>query len=566
MPLLIPEAGILPTSRLTFIVRPSMCALKIMHRLTSWFRVQCSALVFIERGQSGLCYSSRMANRYQLAKLQEGVGAWNEWIEQHPNIRINLKKSKLHDANLSNADLRDADFSNADLRGVDFRNADLRGVSFFDANLNNADLRELDLSGSMLGSAQMYSANLSKTNLSHADLAHSILRSANLSGANLSEAILDYADLLDTKMSGADLRGAQLGRADLITADLTGADLSEADISLADLVGAKLEHAKLCEADLSGAKLYSADLSGADLSGADFRSSSLQHAKLDGAKATDIKLWETQRAGWSIRGIICERAYWDKAAECPTIYAPGEFERLHSDQTCIELFYQSGVSTFELNTLPALLHHLATLHPKANVRLKSIEETGGGARISISVEDSDPETVENVKADAMKIYQAQLTLREKETERLRIERVYLENFLIGKLIPAILHAGAPQNVFNAPVTGMMISGAESKSDFHQIINDNSAILTLLEKIVENRADLQLQADDETKLQAEIQSATNELHKPNPDQSLLLKSIRFIQQMTKEAVKKAAGKLGENAVSADWQSLLHQLSQHIGRWR
>jgi hypothetical protein len=157
-------------------------------------------------------------------------------------------------------------------------------------------------------------------------------------------------------------------------------------------------------------------------------------------------------------------------------------------------------------------------------------------------------------------------LREKETERVRIEQVYLENFLIGKLIPTMLNAGAPQNVFNAPVSGMMISGGESKLDFHQNINDNSAILALLEKIVDNRADLQLQADDETKLQAEIRSATNELHKPNPDQSLLLKSIRFIQQMTKEAVKKAAGKLGEEAVSADWKSWLHQLSQHITHLR
>lgn len=507
-----------------------------------------------------------MANRRQLAKLQEGVGAWNEWIKQHSDTRIDLKKAKLQNTNLCHANLRDADFTNADLSGVDFRNADVSGVSFFDARLDNANLSRIDLSGSLLGSAQMYSVNLSEANLSYADLTHSILRWANLSGAKMIEAELEYADLVDTKMCGADLRGAQLGRAKLVCADLTGADLSEADISLADLAGAKLGRAKFCEADLDGAKLYSADLSGADLTGADFRSSSLQGAKLNGAQATDIKLWETQRAGWSIKGIICERAYWDKAAECPTIYAPGEFEKLHSDQTCIELFYQSGVSTFELNTLPALLHHLATLHPNANVRLKSIEETGGGARISISVGDSDPETVKNVKADAMKVYQAQLALREKETERLRIEKIYLENFLIGKLIPTMLHAGAPQNVFNAPVTGVMISGGESSGDFHQTVNDNSAILALLEKIVDNRADLQLPAEDETKLQAEILSVTNEINKQSPNQSLLIKSIRFIQQMTKEALIRAAGKLGEEAVSADWQSWLHQLSQHVAHWK
>ncbi|TCK72029.1 pentapeptide repeat-containing protein [Acidipila rosea] len=487
-----------------------------------------------------------MANRHQLAKLQEGVGAWNEWIKQHPDIGINLTKAKLQNAKLSNADLS--------------------GVDFFEANLDNADLSGANLSGAMLGSARMYSANLSGANLSSADLSHSNLRWANLSGANLSEATLDYALLVDTNMCGANLRSTQLGGAKLVAARMVEADLSEADISGADLVGAKLEHAKFCEADLSDAKLNSADLSGADLAGADLRSSSLQGAKLDGAKVTDIKLWETQRAGWSIKGIICERVYWDKSAEYATLYAPGEFERLHSEQTCIELFYQSGVSTFEISTLPVLLHHLATLHPNTSIRLKSIDETGGGARISISVADSDPETVENVRADAMKVYHAQLALREKETERLRIEKTYIENFFIGKLIPAMLHAGAPQNVFNAPVTGMMISGGESKLDFHQSIGDNSAILALLEKIVDNRADLQLPADEETKLQAVILSATSELHRQDPDQSLLSKSVHFIQQIAKEAVKKAAGKLGEEAVSTDWQNWLHQLNQHVVHWR
>lgn len=487
-----------------------------------------------------------MANRHHLAKLKEGIGEWNKWVKQHPDIGINLQNAKLRSANLSSANLS--------------------GVDLFNANLDNADLSGADLSGALLGSAQMYSANLSEANLSHADLNHSILRWANLSGANLSEAELNYADLVDTKMWGADLRGAQMGGAKLVCADLTGADLRESDISGADLAGAKLERAKLCEADLSNAKLYSVDLTGADLAGADLRSSSLQRAKLDGAKATDIKLWETQRAGWSIKGITCERVYWDKAAESPTIYAFSEFERLHSEETCIELFYQGGVSTFEIDTLPALLHHLATLHPNTSIRLKSIEETSGGARISISVGDSDSKAIENIKADAMKVYQAQLALREKEAERLGIEKNYLENFLIGRLIPTMLHAGAPQNVFNAPVTGMMISGSESKLDFHQTINDSSAILALLEKITNNRTDLQLSTDDETILQTEILSATSELHKPIPDQSLILKSIRFIQQMTKEAIKKAAGKLGEEAVSADWQSWVHQLSQHLAHWR
>ena len=196
----------------------------------------------------------------------------------------------------------------------------------------------------------------------------------------------------------------------------------------------------------SSAKLYKTNFAGADLIGAnldnsDLRCAQLLQANLDGANLTGIKLWETQRAGWSIKAITCERAYWDKDGKEPTDYAPGEFEELYSDQTCIEFFYKGGVSTFELNTLPALLHHLASLHTGSNIRLKSVEETGGGARISISVGDADPETTERIKADAMQVYQAQLALRDKDTERLQLERDYIEKLFMEKLIPAMLSAG-----------------------------------------------------------------------------------------------------------------------------
>jgi hypothetical protein len=33
-------------------------------------------------------------------------------------------------------------------------------------------------------------------------------------------------------------------------------------------------------------------------------------------------------------------------------------------------------------------------------------------------------------------------------------------------------------------------------------------------------------------------------------------------MASEAIKKAAGKLGERAVSRDWSSILHQLNQFV----
>ncbi|MGB6745923.1 MAG: pentapeptide repeat-containing protein [Terracidiphilus sp.] len=415
-----------------------------------------------------------MANPEHLARLHEGVNAWNTWRDRNPDPDYEI-------------DLSDADLSNASLCG-----ADLSGTSLSHSNLNGTDLTVADL------------------------------RHAKLNETNLRKARLDEARLWRAKLNGADLSAARMQAADL----------------------------------------YAADLTATNLDGIDLRSAKLQEATLDRASATGVKLWETQRAGWSIKGIVCECAFWDEDAKVPTTYAPGEFEQLYSDQTCIELFYHGGVSTFELNTLPALLYHLASLHPDSNIRLKSIEETGGGAKISISVGDASTESAEKIKADALQVYHAQLALRDKETERLQIEKDYLERLFLGKLVPAMLSAGTPHNVFNAPVTGVVISSGESKVEFHQTINDNSALLALLEKMMDRRADLNLPASDAREFEAELHSTTTELQKQNPDKSVLSKSMGFIRKLATEAATRAAGKLGEQAVSADWQSWLHQLGHFV----
>ena len=528
-----------------------------------------------------------MANPEHLARLLEGVAAWNAWREQNPDLNPDLQKGDLNGHNLRKADLSNATLSRANLgganltsailSGANLNEATLTGAELYNADLSEATLRRALLSGALMGRASLknsdlngaiaHGTDLSATNLSGANLSSADLRGAKLRGANLSDADLTGTGLLYAFMYDANLEGATLAQANLSGANLSWANLATADLTAADLTRAILRNANLSRANLRkaeciGADLTDANLSKANLSNVDLRSANLQGAILDGATAADAKLWETQRAGWSIKGIVCESAFWDKDAIVPTTYAPGEFERLYSDQTCIELFYQDGVSTFELNTLPALLYHLASLHPGSNIRLKSIEETGGGAKISISVGDASTESAEKIKADAIEVYHAQLALRDKETERLQIEKDYIERLFLGKLIPAMLTAGAPHNVFNAPVTGVVIASGESKVDFHQTINDNTAILALLEKMMDRRAELHLSASDEREFKAELHSTTTELQKQNPDKSILSNSIGFIRKLATEAATRAAGKLGEQAVSADWQSWLHQLGHFV----
>ncbi len=533
-----------------------------------------------------------MANPEHLARLRESVSVWNDWRDRNPDLDADLTGADLSYADLSEVDLTRASLAGTDLTGAVLRWANLKRAHLDKAKLAEADLsganltwaalKGADLSGAALNGAKLIEAHLEKASLQRAvlweaDLSRAHLdgvdlESAYLSRANFCDATLTDANLAEANLAAANLRDAELTNAHLNDAHLAGADLIRADLTEANLVKADLRDARLAEASifrgnlsntvLARAELHHANLRRANLSAADLRSANLQRANLDGANLTNAKLWETQRAGWSIQGVVCECVYWDEAARDPTYYTPGEFERLYSEQTCIELFYQGGVSTFELNTLPALLQHLASIHPGSNIRLKSIEETGGGARISISVGDADAQTAEKIKADAMSVYQAQLVLREKEAERLQIEKRYLESLFLGRLIPAMLSAGTPQNVFNAPVTGLVLASGDAKVDFHQTVNDNSALVALLEHMIDRRADLHLSAAENSRFEDEVESAKDELKKQNPDKSALARSVQFIQKLAAEALTRAAGKLGEQAISADWQSWLHQLGQFV----
>src|SRR5258706_569385 len=157
---------------------------------------------------------------------------------------------------------------------------------------------------------------------------------------------------------GLDLRGASLSRAHLAEADLRHVNLTGAILSDADLTGALLSDADLSKADLRRADLSKADLSEAILFGVDFRLANLIETNCNGAMLTDARLWESQRAGWSIHGVRCQAASWDRDGRERTLYRPGEFERLYAETTHIVLHYAGGLRPLELATLPALLQRM----------------------------------------------------------------------------------------------------------------------------------------------------------------------------------------------------------------
>jgi hypothetical protein len=112
-----------------------------------------------------------MANPEHLAKLKEGVEAWNLWRKEHRGIY---------------ADLSNVDLSHAKLRGADLRRADLTGA---------------DLSRAFLGEADLLAANLTAADLSGAFLGWANLTVATLSGADLGAATLIATIFVDTNLT-----------------------------------------------------------------------------------------------------------------------------------------------------------------------------------------------------------------------------------------------------------------------------------------------------------------------------------------------------------------------------
>jgi uncharacterized protein YjbI with pentapeptide repeats len=173
-----------------------------------------------------------MANEEHLARLKQGVAAWNAWRRENPTIQPDLQQANLIRTKLLGADLRQTNLFRADLTRAHLAGADLTGAYLFMANLFMVDLTAAALAG--------------------ADLTRAHLFMANLSGANLTRA----------KLTRAKLFGAHLTGAHLLEADLTRADLERADLEATTLVGTNLEGANLTGCKVYGISAWNVNLTG----------------------------------------------------------------------------------------------------------------------------------------------------------------------------------------------------------------------------------------------------------------------------------------------------------------
>jgi len=469
-----------------------------------------------------------VANPEHLAILKQGVDVWNEWRSNHPGVTPDLSeadlrwgvlsKANFRKVNFFGADLNQADLTESDLHKTDLSEADLAGAILVEANLSNAILALTSLVNALLHKAVLIGANLSRADCSQADLSEAQISGANLSevrlvnanltlavlkGANLRNAYLREANFSKAKLNGAILSGADLYLADLnkaklcrttlLEADLRWADLSGANLADVNLVRARLINANLYEARLMRAELRLADLRLADLSEANFRGANLKGASLevarlintllDNANLTDTRIWETQRAGWSIKDVTCDFVYWDEKSIEKTAYRPGEFERLYTEKTKVKLFYKDGINSLEIASLPGLIKHLESQHPNCGLRLVSIHEESGGVVVELAIEEGGNFTADqlqqlkvSLETEAQqKVEYQRLALVEREA-RLQLEGALRQSdAIIDKLLlrpSQIIQGNHMGNTYNVPgQAGAVGDNAHAHDNtFNQIAN------------------------------------------------------------------------------------------------
>jgi len=110
-----------------------------------------------------------MSNAEHVAKLKEGVNAWNDFVDandEKPGFYPDLSDDILRDRNLSGADLTDADMSDSNLIGTDLSHADLwradlSGALLHNANLSGAFLKDVDFTGTLIGNTTFGNNDLS---------------------------------------------------------------------------------------------------------------------------------------------------------------------------------------------------------------------------------------------------------------------------------------------------------------------------------------------------------------------------------------------------------------------
>ena len=165
-----------------------------------------------------------MADARHLARLKQGVRAWNAWRRRSPGVRPDLSRALLIDA---------------ELRGINLANANLERANLRSSTLSRANLRRANLRG-----ADLRAASLRRARLDHADLTGAVLRYTSLAEAGIEGATLTGCEIYGT--SAWNLRGTPRDQSNLvIRATRNDPAVSVDDLEIAQFVYLLLHNDKI---------------------------------------------------------------------------------------------------------------------------------------------------------------------------------------------------------------------------------------------------------------------------------------------------------------------------------
>lgn len=156
-----------------------------------------------------------IVGRPHVAKLLEGVDAWNQWRAANPEIIADLKFIDVTSEDFQKSCLQEQDESGRLF--INLRMANLQNANIYEANFQGANLWGTNFQGSVLFKANLQGAKLEFTEfqdarLQFANFQGADLRDANFEGANLQFANLQEANLERVNFEGADVTGVHFSR------------------------------------------------------------------------------------------------------------------------------------------------------------------------------------------------------------------------------------------------------------------------------------------------------------------------------------------------------------------
>lgn len=133
-----------------------------------------------------------MANPEHVEILKQGVGVWNEWRRENPDVDPDIKSGL---------------FKNLILKGINFSRMDLTNTLFQGVNLEGANFKK-----TMLTRSSFLNSTILNANFTSAQIYYCHFMATALNGVNFSKSTLLGVNFQDTKFSSTYFLSSSLGR------------------------------------------------------------------------------------------------------------------------------------------------------------------------------------------------------------------------------------------------------------------------------------------------------------------------------------------------------------------